>query len=428
MRYRIINGRLLDPATQRDEIADLLVEDGRIVEALTGAPDRVLDAAHCWVVPGLIDAHVHLREPGGEAKETIETGLRAAAAGGFTTVMAMPNTAPPIDTVALAQWVVARAEALGGTRVIPVPAITVGRQGEQLVDFAAFVAQGFRVFTDDGTGVNDDALMRRALELSAEHDFILSQHAEVAALSQGGFVHRGDVSQALGIPGQPAASEVEMVQRDLDLAAQTGGRIHVSHISAAPAVAALRHARQRGVRATAEVTPHHLHLTDAALQTAGTLAKVAPPLRPQEHVDACREALRDGTIDMVATDHAPHTRADKPNDFSQAAFGMVGLEIAVPLLLSLVAQNTISPMRMVEAMSHAPARVFGLDGGTLAPGAPADIALIHPNQPHAIDPTTFRSKGTNTPFAGTAVPGRTVLTIARGRIIFEANAHDAAPH
>ena len=421
MGIKITGGRILDPARGLDELGEVYVDGQIVVEGLPpGDHVQVIDAAGKWVVPGLIDAHVHLREPGGERKETLETGLRAAARGGFTSVLAMPNTVPPIDSPLLTRMLIEKAEELGGTRVFPVPAVTVGRRGEQVGDLAKLFRAGAVAFSDDGDAVADDGVMEEALRLCSELDVPLAQHAEDPALSQNGALHAGEVASRLGVPGWPAEAEQRIVDRDIALAEKTGAKLHVSHISTAGAVESVRLAKAKGLCVTAEVTPHHLHLTDAAAIREGTLAKVNPPLRPLEDMEACRRGLIDGTIDMVATDHAPHSEEDKAGGFEQAAFGMVGLEIAVPLLMVLVEEGLLSPLRMIEAMSTSPAKVFGLHGGTLSPGTVADIAIIDPASPHQIDPSTFLSKGRNTPFRGWRVPGRVILTVVAGKIVYNA--------
>lgn len=415
----IKNGNIIDPAVNRNEIADLFIDDGTIVDQLTQPADHVIDASGLWVVPGLIDAHVHLREPGGEHKETIETGVAAAAAGGFSQIVAMPNTNPTADCPEVLRFVMDKAAALKSTKVIQSCAITRDRKGQQLVNFREIVTEtGVRIFTDDGDGVSSDTLMANALKQAAQLDVILCQHAEYASISKKAPIHDGEVSKAINVIGQPIQSEDNMVFRDIKLAEQTNAKVHVSHISSASAIEAVRQAKKKGIPITAEVTPHHLHLTDETVYDAGTIAKVAPPLRPWTHLEACREGLADGTIDIVATDHAPHTIEDKSGTIDSAAFGMVGLEIAVPMLLHLVKQNLLTPMRMISAMSTQPARIFQLEGGTLTSGTVADVTLIHPDKPFEIDPRTFKSKGINTPFAGAQSPGKAVLTIVNGRVVF----------
>lgn len=415
----IKNGRIIDPSLQRDETADLYVENGKIVNTLKEDAQQVIDAGGLWVVPGLIDVHVHLREPGFEHKETIETGVAAAAAGGFTQIVAMPNTQPPADNVDVLNLVMNKAASLNSTKVIQACAITKGRKGKELIDFAAIAKDtGVTIFTDDGDGINDDALMETALQHSAKINAIICQHAEYEEISKKAAIHEGEVSKEINVPGQPIESEEKMVLRDLKLAQKLNAKIHISHISSATAIDAVRRAKAQGVQVTAEVTPHHLHLTDENVLDAGTIAKVAPPLRPFSHVEACRNGLADGTIDIVATDHAPHTLEDKAGTIVEAAFGMVGLEISVPMLLELVQKEILSPMGMIAAMSTNAARIFGLRGGTLQEGASADITLINPNKPFEIDPRKFQSKGINTPFAGVIAPGKAVTTIVDGRIVY----------
>jgi len=419
MKLHIKGGRLIDPARGKDETGDVFVDGGTVVEEHPGEGTSAIEAGGFWVTPGLIDAHVHLREPGQSRKETIETGLAAAAAGGFTAVMPMPNTDPPIDSPELVRWLIERGRELGGTRIYPVPAITVGRGGTEVVDMAALKAAGAVAFSDDGSGVADDEVMRLALERAAPLGLVLAQHSEDPTVNRGGVVHDGIIARELGLKGWPVEAEEGMIARDIELVRQTGGRLHVSHISTAGAVRLVRDAKTEGLRVTAEVTPHHLHLTDDLLEKLSTVHKVNPPLRPREHVEACVEALADGTVDIVATDHAPHTALDKEGGFEEAAFGMVGLEIAVGALLILVEAGRLSPSRMIDAMSTRPAGIFGLPGGTLAPGSPADMTLIDPAAPHDVDSSSFRSKGRNTPFDGARFPGSAVMTIVAGSIAYD---------
>lgn len=415
----IRGGRIIDPARGLDATGDLFIEGALIADRnVPSQPHAVIPAEGLWVVPGLIDAHVHLREPGGERKETIATGLAAAAAGGFTAVLAMPNTTPANDSPALTRMMIDKAEALGGTRLFPVAAATLGRRGTELSPFAELAAAGAVAFSDDGSAVVSDDLMAKALATCAALGVPFAQHAEDPALSLGGVLHDGPVARDLEVPGWPVEAEVRIVARDIALAERTGAMLHVSHVSTREAIDHIRAAKRRSVRVSAEVTPHHLHLTDAAAEQVGTLAKVNPPLRPADHVEALRHALADGTLDLIATDHAPHADVDKDGGFAGAAFGVIGLETAVPLGLLLVAEGVLTPLRLVEALSTAPARVFRLPGGTLAPGGVADVTLIDPARPHVIDPNGFRSKSRNTPFAGWRVPGRVVRTIVGGRTIF----------
>jgi dihydroorotase len=420
MAIQIKGGRIIDPSRGIDEIGSLFISGERFADRCPqGDSLQVVDATGLWVVPGLIDAHVHLREPGQEHKEGITTGLQAAARGGFTAVLAMPNTSPANDSPEITRMMIARARELGGTRIYPVAAVTVGRGGKKLADLAELKAAGAVAFSDDGSAVIDDNLMEAALRTCGRLGVPLSQHAEDPDLSKDGVIHEGQVSRDLGVPGVPASAEERIVARDIGLAEKTGAHLHVSHISTKGAVSQVRDAKKRGLSVTAEVTPHHLHLTDAAVRETGTQAKVNPPLRTAEDVAFCREALADGTVDIVATDHAPHTDKDKEGGLIKAAFGMVGLEIAVPLMLLLVEEGVLSPMRMIEAMSTAPARLFGLSGGTLRCGAVADLALINPRTSYKIDVDAFKSKGRNTPFNGWNVVGKIAATYALGKEIYK---------
>ncbi|MCP4198094.1 MAG: dihydroorotase [Proteobacteria bacterium] len=422
MAIQIRGGRILDPSRGFDEIGSIFISGERIAESCPQEDSlHVIDATGLWVVPGLIDAHVHLREPGQEHKENIATGLQAAAAGGFTAVLAMPNTSPANDSPEITRMMIARARALGGTRIYPVAAVTKGRRGQHLADLAELKAAGAVAFSDDGSAVVADALMEEALRTCGRLGVPLSQHAEDPGLSKDGVIHDGQVSRELGVPGVPASSEERIVARDIALVETTAAHLHVSHISTKEAVAHVRDAKKRGLSVTAEVTPHHLHLTDAAVRETGTQAKVNPPLRTAEDVASCREALADGTIDILATDHAPHTSTDKEGGLMSAAFGMVGLEIAVPLVLSLVEERILSPMRMIDAMSTAPAQIFGLPGGSLRPGSIADLTLINPRTSHKIDSNMFKSKGRNTPFDGWQVVGKIAATYIRGKEIYKAS-------
>ncbi len=420
MGLLIKGGRVLDPSRNFDEVADVYIEGDRIAARPLNVADTedIIDASGLWVCPGLIDAHVHLREPGQEAKEDIETGLLAAARGGFTAVLPMPNTTPPNDSPGITRAMIEKAKRLRGTKLYPVAAATRGRLGKEVGDLAALKEAGAVAFSDDGSAVVDDRVMEDVLILCNRLGTPFSQHAEDPSVVCGGVLHDGETARRLGVKGWPSAGEDNIVVRDILLAEKLGVGVHFAHVSTKGAVAAIRAAKTRGVRVTGEVAPHHLFLTDETAETAGTLAKVNPPLRPQENLDACVAALADGTLDIVATDHAPHTQADKAEEFENAAFGMVGLETAVPLILRLVESGTVSPLRMIEAMSTLPARIFHLAGGTLAPGAAADVTLIDSNRPHSIDPTTFASKSRNTPFGGFDVPGLAVATLVDGRIVF----------
>jgi len=407
--------------------ADVFVEGGIITrvgrDASASIPVservRVVDAAGAWLVPGLIDLHVHLREPGEEYKEGLESGLLAAAAGGFTDVCAMPNTRPVNDTRAVTEMLVAKAKRLGGSRLHPIGAITVGLRGESLTEMADLRDAGAVAVSDDGRCVTSSAVMRRALEYAATFDLPVIQHAEDHALTQGAQMHDGAVSTKLGLRGWPRVAEDVIVARDVLLAEVARARYHVAHVSSFGSVRILREAKARGITVTAEVTPHHLLLTHAALLGYDTGCKVNPPLRADEDVAAVREALADGTIDCIATDHAPHSSLEKDCEMAEAAPGMIGLELCVPLLLGLVHEGTLSLARFVDALTRAPARVAGLTVPTIREGARADLTLIDPDARYALDPARFFSKGRNTPFAGRAVRGRVLATVVDGRMAYE---------
>jgi dihydroorotase len=415
-------GRVIDPARGFDAHADLLIKDGVIVHLDPGAATRlgrevrVIHVPEFWVVPGLIDLHTHLREPGQEYKEDIATGTAAAAAGGFTSICAMPNTTPPNDNRSVTELMVRRAREVGVVRVYPIGAITQGLKGELLAEMGELKEAGCVAVSDDGRPVMNGEVMRRALEYARGFGLPVIQHCEDLSISDGGSMNEGPVSTRAGIRAQPAAAESVMVARDLELVALTGARYHVAHISAAESVRLVRDAKRRGLPVTCEVTPHHLTLTDEACAGYDPHTKCNPPLRSAGDVAALVEALGDGTIDAIATDHAPHSPVEKDLEFEQAAFGMIGLETAVPLALDLVRSGVLTPELLVRRMSTAPAAVLGLAGGTLAPGSPADVTVIAPDLAWTCEPGGFRSRSRNSPFAGVSMRGRAVLTLVGGRI------------
>jgi dihydroorotase len=415
-------GRVIDPARNLDATADLLMQDGKVARVEAGitpsAGARTIDCKGLWVVPGLIDMHTHLREPGQEYKENIETGTAAAAAGGFTAVCAMPNTSPPNDNRAVTELMVRRAAEVGSVRVYPIGCITAGQKGETLAEMGEMQEAGIVAVSDDGKSVMNSEVMRRALEYARGLGLLVIQHAEDTQLSAGGPAHEGAVTTRIGLRGQPAAAESAMVARDLELVALTGARYHVAHASCAETARLVREAKRRGLPVTAEVTPHHLTLTDEDCAGYDTSTRVNPPLRSKEDVAAMREALADGTIDAVATDHAPHSPVEKDVEFEQAASGMIGLETALALCLELVAAKVLTPAALVRCMSAAPAKILGIPGGTLAPGGVADVTVIDPTATWTCDPARLRSRSRNTPFAGRAMVGRAMLTIVGGNIAF----------
>lgn len=419
----IRGGRVVDPSQGIDRVDDVLVRDGLIVSIghgggqPIGRADETIEAAGLVVCPGLVDMHVHLREPGREEDETIETGTRAALAGGFTSVACIPNTEPPIDTQAAVEFIRQKATRADTCNVFVVACVSRGREGKELAEIGRLVEAGAVAFSDDGSPVYDAELMRRALEYCRMFDKPVLAHEEVLELSRGGIMHEGLVSLVLGLPGMPAAAEDVMIGRDITLAETTGGRVHVMHVSTAGGVALIRDAKRRGVRITAEACPHHFTLTDESLRGFDANCKMSPPLRTAADVEAIITGLADGTIDCIATDHAPHAREKKLLEIDRAPFGILGLETAVGLTVTrLVATGRIGWPRMVEAMSLLPSRILGIARGTLQPGAVADITLIDPARSWRVDRSRLCSKSINTPFDGWTLQGRAVATIVAGRI------------
>ncbi len=402
----------------------MLIEGGTITRVAAGLAAgvgpgvRVIDLRGKWVMPGLIDLHTHLREPGHEYKEDIATGTRAAAAGGFTAVCAMPNTTPPNDSRAVTELIVQRARQVGVVRVYPVGAISKGLLGETLAEMGELQESGCVAVSDDGRPVMNAELMRRAMEYARTFGLTIVQHCEDLSLSAGGAMNEGPVATRAGIRAQPGSAESAMVARDLELCALTGARYHVAHVSSAESVRLIREAKSRGLPVTCEVTPHHLTLTDEACAHYDTSAKCNPPLRTAADIEALCAALGDGTIDAVATDHAPHSAVEKEVEFEQAAFGMIGLETAVPLVLALVRAGTLSPADFVARLSAGPARVFGLPGGSLADGSPADVTVVDPELDWTCDGRALRSRSHNTPFSGRPLRGRVALTVVGGSIVY----------
>lgn len=424
-------GRVVDPSRGLDEEADVVVEGGRITHVGRGAADslrgervEVRDVKGCWVVPGLVDLHVHFREPGQEYKEDIVSGLRAAAAGGFTQVCAMPNTTPVNDTRAITEAMVARAREAatsggGATRLHPFGAITKGLDGKELTEMADLRSAGAVGVSDDGKCVMNAAVMRRALEYARTFDLVVSQHCEDHDMTAGALMHEGAVSTKLGLRGWPRVAEDVIVARDLLLAELTGARYHIAHLSSKVAVRLLREAKSRGIQVTAEVTPHHLTMTHESVLGYDTVCKVNPPLREAEDVDALREALRDGTIDCIATDHAPHSSLEKDCEFAAASPGMIGVETVLPAMLELVRRGILTPLRLIEALSTAPVKITRLEGGSLVVGGRADITVIDPDARWTVTKDTLRSRSQNTPLLGREVQGRVRLTLVDGKLAHE---------
>ncbi len=424
-RLLIKGGRVIDPATGTDAQLDLLLEGGRVAELGARLPARgaeVIEAAGRVVCPGFIDVHVHLREPGREDKETVATGTRAAAAGGFTAVCAMPNTDPINDNAGVTRLILERARNEGsGVRVFPIGAITRGSLGEELSEYGELHEAGCVAVSDDGRPVRSARVMRRALEYARAFGLPVIDHCEEHTLSEGACMNEGPVSSALGLRGAPAVGETIVVERDVLLCELTGGRLHVAHLSTAGAVEAVRRGKARGVAVTAEATPHHLLLTDELVRQReyDTHTKMNPPLRSESDRLALLAGLQDGTIDCIASDHAPHTVDDKLCEYDQAAFGIVGLETTVALCLDrLVAPGHLSLPQLVALLSTRPARALGLPGGTLAPGSPADVTVLDTETRRKVDPARFKSLGRNTPFGGLVLTGAPVLTIVDGRIVW----------
>ena len=418
----IQNGRVVDPSQEMDRVTNLLVIDGRIAayDATPTGQETVIDAKGKIVAPGLIDMHVHLREPGFEEDETIETGTAAALAGGFTSIVCMPNTDPPIDTQGAVEFARDRAERADHCNVFVTACVSKNREGKELAEIGQLVEAGAVAFTDDGAPVGDAELMRRAFEYCLMFDKPVLNHTEVRELTQHGVMHEGLVSMVLGLAGMPAAAEDVMTSRDIALAAATGGRLHIMHVSTTNSVDALRRAKSRGVRVTAEATPHHFTLTDESLRTFDANFKMNPPLRGQEHDDAVIAGLIDGTIDAIASDHAPHAKEKKMQELDQAPFGIVGLETSLGLVITkLIEPGHLDWPTTIRKMSLNPARILGLNKGTLQIGADADITIIDPKVRWTVDPSTFRSKSANTPFAGWKLTGRADVVIVGGRVKFQ---------
>ena len=420
-------GRIIDPSQDFDDIGDVLIEDEKIAHAGKPLGDvrrdgglEVIDCAGQLVAPGFIDVHCHLREPGREDVETIATGARAAAAGGFTAVCAMPNTDPVTDNQAAVGFIVRQALRAKSARVYPIGAVSVGQKGEALAEFGEMVGAGAVAVSDDGKPVATAQLMRTALEYARTFGIPVADHCEEMSLAKGGAMNEGVVSARLGLKGIPSEAEEIMAIRDILLARRTGGHVHLCHMSTRGSVELIRWGKERGIRVTAEVCPHHLSLTEEAVEGYDTNAKMNPPLRTADDVAALQEAVRDGTIDLVATDHAPHHYDEKEREFSDAPNGIVGLETALAVVAThLVVPGILSWPTLVDRMSTTPARVFGLAGGTLRRESVADVTVFDPTAEWTVDPDTFLSKGRNSPYRGKRLTGRATCTVVGGRVVFQ---------
>lgn len=428
MKLLIKGGRIIDPSQQIDKIADLLIEEGQIrsIDSVNAgrkaASDiEVFDATGRVVAPGFIDLHVHLREPGEEYKETIASGAAAAVAGGFTSICAMPNTKPVNDQASITRYIIDKAREAAQARVYPIGAITRESKGEELAEMAEMKAAGAVAVSDDGRPVMDSQVMRHALEYARDHNLVVVDHCQDVHLSAGGVINEGRYSTLLGLKGMSGVSEESHVNRDIMLARLTGARVHIAHISTANSVRLVTAAKQTGIPITCEVTPHHLALTDAAVMGFDTNTKMNPPLRSEEDRLTLIQHVVDGTIDAIATDHAPHDSDEKMLEYDRAPFGVVGLETALGVALTVLFHSgAVALPRVIEMFTTGPARAFAIPGGTLAPGSPADVTIFDPNREWTVDPHRFKSKSRNTPFAGWRLRGAVVATFVGGREVFRA--------
>lgn len=423
----IKNGHIVDPSQNIDGIGDILIVNGKIKEIILNHEKRakghkkstelkIIDATGLYVLPGLVDMHTHLREPGYEHKETIKTGTLAAVKGGFTSVCCMPNTNPINDNRTVTDYILRKAYAEGACYVYPIGAITKGQKGEELAEIGMMYEEGCVAFSDDGRPVMNSLIMRRALEYSKIFKVPIISHCEDINLSDGGVMNEGKLSTLLGLKGISEISEDIMVARDILLAESTGGRLHIAHVSTEGSVRLIREAKRRGINITAETCPHYFSITEDAVKGYNTNAKVNPPLRRQKDIEAIKEGLKDGTIDVIATDHAPHHRDEKLQEFDKAPFGISGIETALSLSLRLVNEGILSISQLVEKMALIPAKILGINRGTLKVGSDADIVIVDLNREFKVEPELFISKGKNTPFEGWTLKGMPVITICKGKV------------
>lgn len=427
MSILIRGGHIIDPGRFNGQ-GDLLIENGKVsrlgasfeTERSANGDCTILNASGMIVCPGFIDLHVHFREPGFEYKETIASGSAAAVAGGFTTVCCMPNTNPVNDSRSVTEFILQQAKIAGKAHVLPIGAITKGSEGKELSEIGELHEAGCVAISDDGRPVMNSQVMRRAMEYACAFNLPVIDHCEDLQLSDGGSMNEGMVSTELGIPGIPNAAEDVMVGRNLALAELTGARLHLAHVSTQGSVRLIREAKAHGIPVTAEVCPHHFTLTDEAVRTYNTHAKMNPPLRAEKDIQAVKEGLRDGTIDCIATDHAPHAPQEKQLQFDEAPFGIVGLETALPLILTLVEEGVLTMEQAISKLTISPAQAFGLAKGTLSPGADADVTIFDPSASWVVEPSNFRSKGRNTPFSGWTMKGRVHTTIVQGKVVYSA--------
>ncbi len=424
MKLLIKGGRIVDPRNKVDKVMDLLVEKGKIARLgkdMRAKDAKVIDAGGLVVMPGLIDMHVHLREPGREDEETILTGSRAAARGGFTTICPMANTDPVVDKEGIVEFVLSRGRSAGLIDILPIGAVTKSQEGLELAEIGELATAGVIGLSDDGMAIKDSHIMRRALEYSDMFDLLIIAHCEDSDLSAEGVMNEGFVSTVLGLRGMPRLSEETMVARDLSLAEMTNGKLHIAHVSTAGTVELIRGARSRGGKVTCETAPHYFALTDECMKTFDTNYKVNPPLRSASDVEAIKEGLHDGTIDCIATDHAPHTIEEKDVEFDRAPFGIIGLETALSLgITELVGKGALTISQLVERMSCDPSGILGLDKGSLSPGKDADIVIVDLDGEWEVRPEEFESKSRNSPFIGRRLKGKVVATMHQGKIIYGA--------